>query len=173
MQRWGRRAGRKGRIGQQHQQQPLWERNLQVAVRDHWVKSFPKSNNTPYRSQPTYDSNEWTICYCCCAVQPAHLVLPKRPTEPSALPAGPTYTKLKGHTLCMIMVHESEKMMPLWTWMGARIDPSLPTCLPAWLRYLCFGFWMSAQLNFRHDSLPPKTKRKKRTGCIKLNASTL
>ena len=49
----------------------------------------------------------------------------------------------------------------------------LPTYLPAWLRYLCFGFWMSAQLNFRHDSLPPKTKRKKRTGCIKLNASTL
>ena len=25
------------------------------------------------------------------------------------------YIKLKGHTLCMIMVHESEKMMPLWT----------------------------------------------------------
>ena len=142
-----------GRIGQQHhQQQPLWERNLQVAVRDHWVKSFPKSNNTPYRSQPTYDSNEWTICYCCCAVQPAHLVLPKRPTEPPARPPGPTYTKLKGHTLCMIMVHESEKMMPLWTWMGARIDPSLPTCLPDCVTFVsAFGCrlnWISDMTHY-------------------------
>ena len=80
------------------------------------------------------------------------LVLPKRPTGTPARPAGPTYTKLKGHTLCMIMVHESEKMMPLWTWMGARIDPSLPTCLPDCVTFVsAFGCrlnWISDMTHY-------------------------